>query len=364
MPDGFAAFPVQEDAAGAAAVSLEKLPSFRKELLGLLGGLEAHLGGAVRAGGFKVVVDASGATLGAALPGYQLSPGSVAPPDGVGRHALEVQVIGRSLVIKGQKSAAEADSSFQRSFAMPAGADADRIAATYNHTDGALAISIPPVLAARDGEPGSNPAEWSFGPQLSGSHTTVALMFGNLAPLQQGEPPSVVDELLDALRRTVGPILDLFGSGGPADEQTSEGSAPRGSASTTTVRVTDPAAEAREPSDAQPPEVPPPLRPTLLVQPMGAKPFWRLGGATAEPGTAILEIVVPRGASWATGGKSVPTYPGPNLAPAAGQIELPVVVANDKCLPADTTTSHERVLRCTIPRSDVRHISIRVAPEL
>merc|ERR1719330_1706958 len=109
--------------------------------------------------------------------------------------------------------------------------------------------------------------------------------------------------------------------------------------------------------------------PSLLVQPKGAKPYWRL--AQRPP---VIEVMAPWGTELGMPeGKIVrmfnATVPGEISRLQLGHIELPVAVASSACAwmgsSGEEADGLDRGLRCALgPEEVVRDVQIRVAQEL
>nr|WHU05687.1 small heat shock protein sHsp16.04 [Dinophyceae sp.] len=137
VPRGFSGFPIEEFVGGAPFnAGLGGFQRFER-LFGGLQGLDQVVGSDT----FKVETTGGHFKLRASLPGYSIAGAAGAMQDGQKAHPLSVEVVGRSLVVRGQKAEGQMITSFQRSFQLPRVADADRISAVYK--DGVLAVDVP-----------------------------------------------------------------------------------------------------------------------------------------------------------------------------------------------------------------------------
>merc|ERR1719343_322317 len=58
-------------------------------------------------------------------------------------NAPSVEVLGNSLIVRGQKTSGAMVHSFQRSFQLPQGADVDNIHVEYSKVDGKFSVDVP-----------------------------------------------------------------------------------------------------------------------------------------------------------------------------------------------------------------------------
>nr|WHU05699.1 small heat shock protein sHsp30.1 [Dinophyceae sp.] len=119
--------------------------------------------------------------LRASLPGYtiQSSAGSEKPESN--ENPLSVEVVGRSLVVRGSKKEGRFESVFQRSFMLPRAADVDHISAVYN--DGVLAVDVPASGNLPEHMQESEGGEWRLNTEASGSHTSIIISGGGAGQL-------------------------------------------------------------------------------------------------------------------------------------------------------------------------------------
>lgn len=185
------------------------------------------------------------------LPDYKESPPSV-------------EVVGNSLIVRGQKTSGSVVHSFQRSFKLPRGADTDAIHIEYSKSDGKLSIEVPVNAKADTNRDSGAMTLASMEDVGGGSQMTIMLSSG-------GEPPRM---------SSIDPFLDLL-----------LGHAPFGSHGGQGAGLLE---QLRHGTDGQR------KPPALAVQPKNARPFWRLvnDGHFDANGLAIdpaIEIVAPRG---------------------------------------------------------------------
>lgn len=263
--------------------------------------LEGHLAHKSHNGDFEISRDGNKMQLVANLTEYKNE-----PPD--------VQVVGRSLVVRGHKSSGHMVQSFQRSFQLPKDADTDAIHVEYNKTNGKLSVDVPckgtistkgnaaAMTLSSSLEEDSGVHMWQLDPQIDGSQTTITFTSG-------GAPPNL--PLFD-------PLMNFFLGQAPFD--------------------------APFPASAKVEQLPPPLRPPsrarqapLAVQAKNAKPFWRLVNDHGDTEQPAIEIVAPRGIDLGKPtDRHIPTYNSTDLGlrgkrTALSQLELPVSVGEQDC---------------------------------
>mmetsp|Transcript_16773 Transcript_16773/g.43323 ORF Transcript_16773/g.43323 Transcript_16773/m.43323 type:complete len:425 (+) Transcript_16773:52-1326(+) len=346
---------------GTQDLSLDDMDDFHQDMQGLLDALGGHFAEAVRAGGFKTNAEDGHLKLRAVLPGYALQPveehgaggpdvdvPSIEPPP------LSVRIVGHSLVVSGHKRDGRMTSSFQRSFVLPRGADAERISVHYSTRDGALEVDVPGrAVSTQVGK------AWTLSWEDAGSHTSIVVSSGHVSAVVTPKPAlrgtskkSVAQALLSGLHEIfhLSEAKDLLAQ----VEQPSaalEGIQEIGKA----VQATPEHASELTP-------------PAMVVQRRDARPFWRLG-SSGSSGT-ILEVVAPHGVVLGRpSGSSLPFYSGgATVADSApqpiGQVELPVNITDRDCTWALEPPPQEQVLECKVDTASVRALRIDVAQEL
>lgn len=295
--------------------------------------------------GFHVQEHGNHFKLSASLPGYLMH-----REEQKGRaQPLSIEVIGPSLVVRGQQADGSIMKSFQRSFRLPQTADAEGIRATYSNMDGSLAVTIP----SKDAEPKRDPTKmWTFASQDDGSQTTLMISSGGVHDVSP-----MLQDMSEGLPSFLGPLFNFQQR--PKEfpvgflDRRSWNTLPRTSNDVLPSR-TSTLMPASASADAQPKQAP------LVVHRKDAKPFWRLAGSSDEArGGSSIEVVVPEGVeigelngSWISYGKD------------GGQLELPVTVRSGDCGHVEGAASREQVVQCKIQPSTVKKVPIKVSNEL
>eukprot|EP00418_Pyrodinium_bahamense_P089936 CAMPEP_0179041950 /NCGR_PEP_ID=MMETSP0796-20121207/16417_1 /TAXON_ID=73915 /ORGANISM="Pyrodinium bahamense, Strain pbaha01" /LENGTH=486 /DNA_ID=CAMNT_0020738323 /DNA_START=70 /DNA_END=1530 /DNA_ORIENTATION=- len=246
---------------------------------------------AARAKGFQVSQLGGHWHLEASLPGYK----SIG--NGMSKEAaqpLNVELVGRSLVVRGRQAFGQVVRSFQRSFQLPRTADVDAIQVVYNSAKGMLSVDIPPksdtsphVLSVDTEEDAEGADLWPFEAQDSGSQVTLTLV-------RRGRKAASGLHLLDELLAYVASTSALM------------------------------------------PEIV--QRSPLAVHPKNARPFWRLAedldGAGGRP---AIEVVVPHGValgrpqhgqSFSYGNEEAKLR---GAQEPKGEVKLPIAVGKEDC---------------------------------
>jgi len=372
----------------------DPIAEMEREMQGFLQGLEAPGGPGMPGmsdGGFSVNTEQGHFTLNASLPGYKytMHAGKTdGTPEEDTDQPLSVEVVGRSLVVRGQQTNDRMTRSFQRSFRLPRAANADAIKVTYNVKTGALAVDIPAKEGATDDKDSESDDDvWAFDSHDGGSQTTMTFVSGG--PGGRGRPAalrgardpfeSLINDLMgieppEAPERRArrsrsqedDPIIKLLEQlngddeeASMAEEESKEDEAEPvddGNAKDWTVKAARSADGPRAKSQESAP---------VVVHPQHAQSFWRLVDGDAEPGAKVIEVVAPKGVhAGKPEGNKVPVYNKSGADEPIGRVELPVDVREDDCSFAARGASKDRVLRCGVDKDAVKKVPIRVVDEL
>lgn len=338
---------------------------------GLLQDMGSHLNHAVTSGsgGFQTEVKNGHFLLRGTLPGYKMhSSGDGSDPSS----PLSVQVLGRTLVVKGQQRHGGGISSFQRSFSLPFEPDAEKVSVTYKALDGSLAVDIP----KKEGS-ASTPEDARV--QLISDEDPLERFFpGSQMTMSFSGPPGgrPQPQPLTFLRGRKGGlkslINDMFTDRGPDFERD-----PFEQIFRTLNRELPPLGiieERRSAGDAkkalpapadQTTQTPATAKSPVVVQPKSAQPFWRL--ASSDKSGQSIDIVAPTGLEMGTPDGNIvhftKTEGNTGGAGTAGKLQLPVSVKGEDCQSAGTN-GQEHILRCHIHDDSVKNVPIRVLDEL
>nr|WHU05697.1 small heat shock protein sHsp22.3 [Dinophyceae sp.] len=201
VPRGFSGFPIEEFvgmspfASGPGDMQMQM-----QDMSGLFGNFQGF-DQLVSADRFRVESTNGNFKLRAELPGYSIHCGAESKKDGEDSNPLRVEVVGRSLVVRGQKTDNHARSSFQRSFQLPQAADVDKINAVYH--DGVLSVDVPAGSHLPENAEESDNGEWTLNSQEGGSHSTITFSMGGggrTPGLRGGQPVhSMLGDLMGLL---------------------------------------------------------------------------------------------------------------------------------------------------------------------
>lgn len=351
----------------------DQFEQMHQQLLGgLLQDFGRHLNHAVTSGsgGFQTEVKNGHFLLRATLPGYKMhTSGDGSDPS----QPLSVQVLGRSLVVKGQQKHGAQMASFQRSFAIPFQPDADKVSVTYKALDGSLAVDVPKKEGSTEDE---------HQEELSSDEDPLAALFpgtqmsivfsGSPGSRPQPQPMTFLrgrrggfNSLINDLFSDAGadfsgdPFEDLWSSldrQGSIAERRPSGDGLTAVAAQAEQTTKDPATAKKAP---------------VVVQPKSAQPFWRLGSSSSDKSGQTIDIVAPSGLDMGTPEGNIVHFTRTEAnsggtagaLPATGNLQLPVSVKGEECQSAGTN-SQERILRCHIQDDTVKNVPIRVLDEL
>lgn len=228
---------------------------------------------------------------------------------------LRVELIGRTLMIRGRHSDGHVLRSFQRSFHLPSAADADGVSVMYDQADGNLLVNIPLRVTSSSLRPNAHTqslAENYQQAQLlaqldsleSGSQATITVMGSETTPGESGFLSAFLKMLTNM------------------DKQDSS----------------SPQTVTRKP---------------MVLRTKDAQPFWRLADEdTLGNKTPMLEVVVPPGVDLGLAqGMRIPTYNNMNATLRGTQVEV-----GEVRLPIHVDHSH-----CTWANDkDKDHLSLRI----
>eukprot|EP00930_Biecheleria_cincta_P005660 TRINITY_DN106590_c0_g1_i1.p1 TRINITY_DN106590_c0_g1~~TRINITY_DN106590_c0_g1_i1.p1 ORF type:complete len:428 (+),score=66.25 TRINITY_DN106590_c0_g1_i1:115-1398(+) len=340
----------------------------------LLGGLLQDFGGHLNhavtsgSGGFQTEVKNDHFLLRAILPGYKMhTSGDGSDPS----QPLSVQVLGRSLVVKGQQTHGAQMASFQRSFALPFEPDADKVSVTYKALDGSLAVDVPKKEGAasmpEDNQLQVISDENPLAALFPGSQMTIAFS-GSPGGRPQPQPLTFLRGRRGGLNSLINDLFSDAGadiSGDPFEDLWSSlerrGSiVERRSAGDAKNNLPAPGGQTtKSPARAKTP---------VVVQPKSAQPFWRLAGS--DKSGQSIDIVAPSGLEMGAPDGNIVQFTkteantgSTGTAPIAGKLQLPVSVKGEDCQSAGTN-SQEHILRCHIRDDSVKNVPIRVLDEL
>jgi len=246
----------------------------------------------------------------ASLPDYKEDPPSV-------------EVLGHSLIVRGQKTTGSMVHSFQRSFQLPQGADVDNIHVEYSKVDGKFSVDVPINAKASAAKGGSSAAMTLSSDSASDDGPPLMDM---LDPLSGGSQMTFTFSSGGPGPRApvIDPLMELLLGHSPFERLGLPGMA---------VVQEQPARGAGSPRRKAP----------VAVHSKDAKPFWRLvnDGLFDKKGLAVdpaIEIVAPRGVQLgkvrngrvdmynATGEDALRGQRAP-----AGHLALPVNVSERDC---------------------------------
>lgn len=316
------------------------------------------------AGGFRVHKENGNFTLRASLPGYKMAFKDEQKTHDESENPLSVEVVGHSLIVRGQKTKGSMSSGFQRSFRLPKVANTDAIKVKYNVTDGTLAVDIPAQKGAvvskeEDGndddgdEGGVEEMSFSSRPGMRMPTGSTIRLRGGQNPLQaMMEGMMQADEGMASVDQAdEDPFVDLLMDGQRQKAEEKE----RGKDSSVRVvsvenkKEEEPAAAKKEVKSA-------------------VAPYWRrpVGAAKGTEDYSAIEIVVPEGVRVGLpDGRRVPCF---NTANRSGRgpdwtLELPVSIKNEDCAWSQADRAKERIYRCQIEKEKVKHVHIQVVPD-
>eukprot|EP00933_Yihiella_yeosuensis_P005782 TRINITY_DN11036_c0_g1_i1.p1 TRINITY_DN11036_c0_g1~~TRINITY_DN11036_c0_g1_i1.p1 ORF type:complete len:561 (-),score=127.50 TRINITY_DN11036_c0_g1_i1:187-1833(-) len=324
---------------------------------------------------FQVKTDSQGHfRVRAHLPGYKVhSDGATADGD----QPLAVNIVGRSLLIKGRQENGHVTTQFQRAFNLPSFADKAKVSVSYKKAEGELLVDVPPLPGWEKNKKDSQENDEGMMSFSLGSNNddfpgimagADSLSLGQSRPRLRG-PDNGKNNVDDLFKDVFGMMMSGIQEGIQEGAQEAaeeakqklqkQAQAKNGDAVKAMQKQQEEAEkkalDGKQGTTKAPAKVK--AAPLAVVQPKNAKPFWHLGNDGA------IDIIAPPGADIGTpDGEQVKIIHPKSSQTPDETLNLPVSLTGKDCQRIQAKTGW--ILRCKPPDQSVKAVRMSVADEL